>query len=111
MLKDTGAKAGRPDFVAAVRAAGVGVMVEEVVDQVGGEQRPLVPGVAWLSASERGVCWVESALGGLTMSEEGGLEEVEESLRAEASCSWRRATAACRASIWPCWASTCICKR
>ena len=54
MLKDTGAKAGRPDFVAAVRAAGVGVMVEEVVDQVGGEQRPLVPGVAWLSASGTG---------------------------------------------------------
>src|SRR5436309_15244841 len=32
-------------------------------------------------------------LGGLTMSEDGGLEEVEESLRAAASC-------------WPSWATT-----
>src|SRR5512135_2726050 len=34
-------------------------------------------------------------LGGLTMSEDGGLEEVEESLRAAASC-------------WPSWATTCL---
>src|SRR3954462_11600459 len=34
-------------------------------------------------------------LGGLTMSEEGGLEEVEESLRAAASC-------------WPNWETTCL---
>src|SRR5579871_6431394 len=34
--------------------------------------------------------------GGLTMSDEGGLEEVEEFLRAPASCSSRRATVACR---------------
>src|SRR3954453_2760020 len=34
-------------------------------------------------------------LGGLTMSEDGGLEEVEESLHAAASC-------------WPSWATTCL---
>src|SRR3954470_20851605 len=34
-------------------------------------------------------------LGGLTMSEDGGLEEVEESLGAAASC-------------WPGWATTCL---
>src|SRR5512147_3184550 len=34
-------------------------------------------------------------LGGLTMSEDGGLDEVEESLRAAASC-------------WPSWATTCL---
>jgi hypothetical protein len=33
-------------------------------------------------------------LGGFTMSEEGGLEDVEESLRAAANCSWSWATAA-----------------
>src|SRR4051795_7362210 len=49
--------------------------------------------------------------GGLTMSEEGGLEEVEESLRAEASCCWSWPTAACSASIWRRWASSCACKR
>src|SRR5262245_42511984 len=59
----------------------------------------------------RGVCSAEEDLGGLTMSEEGGLEEVEESLRAEASCSCRRATVACRASIWTHCASSCSCKR
>src|SRR3954470_21706152 len=36
-----------------------------------------------------------SDLGGLTMSDEGGLEEVEESLRAAASC-------------WLSWATTCL---
>src|SRR4051794_8045940 len=36
-----------------------------------------------------------AGLGGLTMSDEGGLEEVEESLRAAASC-------------WPSWATTCL---
>src|SRR3954463_10402528 len=34
-------------------------------------------------------------LGGLTMSEDGGLDDVEESLRAAASC-------------WPSWATTCL---
>src|SRR3954469_8845288 len=43
-------------------------------------------------------------LGGLTMSEEGGLEEVEESLRAAASCSSRRATVACNC----CTCSRCV---
>src|SRR3954470_8947500 len=52
------------------------------------------------------------ALGGLTMSDEGGLEEVEESLRAAASCwlSWatirfRAASSASRASTraWSRW--------
>src|SRR4051812_16809102 len=34
-------------------------------------------------------------LGGLTMSEDGGLDDVEESLRAAASC-------------WPSWATACL---
>ena len=39
-------------------------------------------------------CWPSggAGLGGLTMSEDGGLHEVEESFLAAASCSWRRAT-------------------
>src|SRR4051812_34401391 len=37
----------------------------------------------------------DGGLGGLTMSDEGGLEEVEESLRAAASCC-------------PSWATTCL---
>src|SRR4051794_29167735 len=41
---------------------------------------------------------------GLTMSEEGGLDEVEESVRAAASCSRNWAISACRAS-------TCACNR
>src|SRR4051794_12787906 len=45
------------------------------------------------------------------MSEEGGLEEVEESLRAEASCSWSWQTAACNASICRRWTSSCACNR
>src|SRR5689334_21408612 len=47
----------------------------------------------------------------LTMSEEGGLEEVEESLRAEASCSWRRETIACNCSSWMRCCSSCSCNR
>src|SRR6185437_565623 len=46
-------------------------------------------------------------LGGLTRSEEGGLEEVEESLRAWASCSWscarwwrRESTSVWRVCSW-----------
>src|SRR5260370_29390201 len=41
---------------------------------------------------------------GLTMSEEGGLDEVEEFLRAAASCSRNRAISACKES-------TCACNR
>src|SRR4051812_31065928 len=48
-------------------------------------------------------------LGGLTMSEEGGLEEVEESLRAAASCAcswskapWRALNSTCRSSSRAC---------
>src|SRR5262245_39709322 len=48
---------------------------------------------------------------GLTMSEEGGLDEVEESLRAAASSSRSAATSACKASTWACNASTCACSR
>src|SRR5579883_1427613 len=45
------------------------------------------------------------------MSDEGGLEEVEESLRAAASCSCRRATVACNCSSSTRCCSTCACKR
>src|SRR5436305_12997973 len=43
------------------------------------------------------------------MSEDGGLEEVEESLRPAASCSWSRMMVACRTSSCACRASNCAC--
>ena len=45
------------------------------------------------------------------MSEDGGLEEVEESFRAAASCAWRRATVASSAFSRASWASNSACKR
>jgi hypothetical protein len=45
------------------------------------------------------------------MSEDGGLEEVEESLRAVASCSRRVATSASKASTLTWRASTYACSR
>ena len=45
------------------------------------------------------------------MSEDGGLDEVEESFRAAASCSWRRATVASSAFNRASWASNFACKR
>src|SRR5512142_1153522 len=50
-------------------------------------------------------------LGGLTMSDEGGLEEVEESLRAAASCWLNWATTFLRASSSASKASTRACNR
>src|SRR3954449_2501144 len=50
-------------------------------------------------------------LGGLTMSEDGGLEEVEESLRAAASCACSWAKATWRAFNCACTASSCACNR
>src|SRR3954464_11110022 len=64
-------------------------------------------------------------LGGLTMSEDGGFDEVEESLRAAASCAcnWpmvRCRTSSCVRSVsscarWvsncACWTSSCACNR
>ena len=61
-------------------------MLFEAGNLLRGKGRSVVLGVSGLSApTERGVS--VAGLGGLTMSEEGGLEEVEESLRAAASCS------------------------
>src|SRR4051812_44666264 len=45
------------------------------------------------------------------MSEEGGLEEVEESLRAEASCACNWATVAVGAASRACRAVSCACNR
>src|SRR4051812_19929392 len=50
-------------------------------------------------------------LEGLTMSEEGGLEELEESLRAAASCRCNWATVSTRASNRTCKASSWACSR
>src|SRR3954451_14817618 len=50
-------------------------------------------------------------LGGLTMSEDGGLDEVEESLRAAASCRLSSATTSLRAASSPSSASTRACNR
>src|SRR3954464_3222770 len=50
-------------------------------------------------------------LGGLTMSDEGGLEEVEESLRAAASCRPSWATTCLRAASSASRASTRACNR
>src|SRR5512135_1604210 len=50
-------------------------------------------------------------LGGLTMSDEGGLEEFEESLRAAASCWLSRATISLRAASSASRASTRACNR
>src|SRR4051794_40510712 len=49
------------------------------------------------------------ALGGLTMSEDGGLDEVEESFRAVASCASSFETVRWRSSSRACWASSCAC--
>src|SRR5262245_63722398 len=61
---------------------------------------------------DRAVCgaW-GGALGGLTMSEDGGLDDVEEFFRAWASCCCRWARLACNASIWARCASSCSCRR
>ena len=45
------------------------------------------------------------------MSEDGGLEDVEEFFRAAASCSWSRATVASSAFNRASWASNFACKR
>src|SRR3954447_13009732 len=45
------------------------------------------------------------------MSEDGGLDEVEESFRAAASCAWRRATVASSAFSRASWASNSAWKR
>src|SRR5512144_3160609 len=50
-------------------------------------------------------------LGGLTRSDEGGLEEVEESFRTAASCAWSRWQAVSRASKRAWRASSCACNR
>src|SRR5512147_1667294 len=50
-------------------------------------------------------------LGGLTISDEGGLEEVEESLRAAASCWLSRATTSLSATSSASRASTRACNR
>src|SRR3954453_20390844 len=50
-------------------------------------------------------------LGGLTISEEGGLDEVEESFRAAASCACSWAKAIWRAFNCACTASSCACNR
>ncbi len=89
-------------------AAAAGAGVEEVVgglgsEQLGREGDPLVRGMSRLPAGlaprwPGGGC----GSGGFTMSEEGGLDEVEESLRAAASCfcNWttmdRRASSSAR---------------
>src|SRR5262245_10434617 len=52
-----------------------------------------------------------SAGGGLTMSEEGGLDEVEELFLAAANCSRNWVTSASKASTRTCKVSTCACKR
>src|SRR5436309_2715090 len=57
-------------------------------------------------------------LGGLTISEEGGLEDVAESLRAAASCAWSWLMVTWRVFSCACWdsdcawrASSCACNR
>src|SRR3954466_11244008 len=50
-------------------------------------------------------------LGGLTMSEDGGLEEVEEPFRAAASCAWRWAKGTSSAFNSTCRSSSCACNR
>ena len=55
--------------------------------------------------------WGGAGLGGLTMSEEGGLEEFEESLCAAASCFCNSTTVASRASNRACRLSSCACNR
>ena len=63
-------------------------------------------GVTRLSADAASLLTLRrGGLGGLTMSEDGGLDEVEESFRAAASCSWRRATVASSAFNYASWAS------
>ena len=78
---------GRPQVMAAARAD-VDPMVEGAgVDGLGRECGAFVLGMSGLSADAAFVLALRrGGLGGLTMSEEGGLEEVEESLRAAASC-------------------------
>src|SRR5438034_6699422 len=60
---------------------------------------------------ERAASSVSHAGLGLTMSEEGGLEEVEEFLATVARSSPSLATSACKASTWVCRSSTHACKR
>ena len=58
-------------------------------------------------------CWPSggAGLGGLTMSEDGGLDEVEESFLAAASCSLRRATVPSSTFKRASWASNFACRR
>src|SRR4051794_39949687 len=66
--------------------AGINVGPFSLVNHLGREQGAFMLGVAWLSPRECLGCSDPKSLGGLTTSE-GGLEEVEESLRALANCS------------------------
>ena len=75
---------------------------EIAVDQFRWEGGTFVLEVTGLPA-DAARCWPSggAGLGGLTMSEDGGLDEVEEFFRAAASCSWRRATVPSSASTAP----------
>ncbi len=92
--------------VAAELASAVGTGIQGVLDEVGnlfgGDGLAVRSCRGWPGCPpmrRRGWPGAGAGLVGLTMSEEGGLDEVDESLRAAASCSWRREKAACNASI------------
>ena len=99
--------------------AKIEAMVERIaVDQFRREGGAFVLGVTGLPADAAPLLALRRCrLGRLeTMSEDGGLDEVEESFLAAASCSWRRATVpssafnrACWASNFACWASNFAC--
>src|SRR5512135_2539307 len=98
-------------------AATRGTGVQQVVggdrgEPLGGKgSRWWAGGPGWPPGRRRSWPGGGCGLGGLMMSEEGGLEEVEESLRAAASCRCNWATVARRVSNAAREASTSACNR
>ena len=101
LLDDQGLLAVETQLPATAGTAVQGVNQEQVDLVVGNRARSCMGWPGW-PPGLRLSCPGARGGGGLTMSEEGGLEEVEESLRAAASCSSRRVTAACNCSSCAC---------
>ena len=99
LLQNVGRTLERPKRAAAIGAA-IQRVGDELVDGLGRKRRPQVLLMARLPAPLALLAVLRGGLGGLTISLEGGLEEVEEFLRAAANCCFRRSTSSrsCRFS-------------
>jgi len=106
LLHDLGAVAVASEGAAAI-GAGLQRVFLEVADLFGGNSGRSCLGCPGWPPMVRGLPSGSGGSLGLTMSEDGGLDEVEESLRAAASCSRRVAASAREASSCRCKPSPC----